>query len=225
MDLKHVFQLFLLTITIRFAICFIVEPVVLRKNELLCKKLTKTRSFQDHFITGPPWRTYYTWVVRLDNTCLDLLFRTPSNYTIKYFEKTYGDLVPNILPWKEATLLAYDEEFKLMSQMLMIPKKGSPGRFNGIFDVLQGDPNSTEREQTLKEGIAIFKFAFKLFRKGLFLLRWDCIGGIGHLMARPDTVTKVDVLSMVKALNFTRGHLACANGKTKKKTEKPKPLT
>nr|XP_013189555.1 unnamed protein product [Amyelois transitella] len=181
------------------------KATVRARNEQVCRKLTKTKSFREDFVLGLPWMTYYTWEVKLKSVCIEIQFTRPSNSTINYYTKIMGEY-DNRIPYNQATLFGVVENYN--HEMLMIPN-GQPGRFMAVLDVMKGVDDSIERENILKDGVSVLQFGFKLLRKGLFLLRWDCIGGVGHLMARPGTVNDTDVFSMVKALQFRRGHISC----------------
>lgn len=51
------------------------KPETLKRYEAMCTKFGQDPYFDTEMIVGKPWRIYYTWNMKLENKCLDMVFK------------------------------------------------------------------------------------------------------------------------------------------------------
>ncbi|CAG4932680.1 unnamed protein product [Colias eurytheme] len=173
----------------------------------MCLKLAKQPYFDIDIVVGKPWRIYYTWNLKLDTKCLDMVFR---NATVEIVNRVWNDMneyLEQQPAWEAATLSVTMGSAK--HELLLFADQGPAGSFVAVPNVI--------REGNLvpiRQAVPLLKFHLKLLRGGKFLLLMDCHVGGASLAARPDTAPyRSEIAATVAGLDIGDGFPACTDEK------------
>ncbi|CAH2259640.1 jg24289 [Pararge aegeria aegeria] len=180
---------------------------VLDKSRDACKIIAKDPYFDIDIVVGKPWRIYYTWNMKLDTKCLDIVFK---NATQKIIRRIWSDMNKYLEQqpyWEAATL--HMSLGSAHHEILLFADQGAAGAFLGVPNIIR-DPNV----KPMRKGVRLMKFQMKLVRDCKYLLVMDCHVGGASLAARPGHHSyRTEIAAEAEILNLGNGYPACVNEK------------
>lgn len=58
------------------------KPQSFMIGEEYCQRLTKDPYFEPDMVVGKPWRIYYTWNIKMEDKCMDMIFKNATQSVI-----------------------------------------------------------------------------------------------------------------------------------------------
>ncbi|XP_063833170.1 uncharacterized protein LOC135082309 [Ostrinia nubilalis] len=202
-------HLFLTLLVFSISIVYGLKPeTILRHNEM-CKKFAVDPYFETEMVVGKPWRIYYTWNMKLENKCLDMVFK---NATPRIIQRIWNDMYEYLEQqpaWDAATLHA--TMGRARHEILMFAEQGPAGSFTAVPNVIRDGNISPTRS-----AVPLLKFQLKLVRNGKFLIMMDCQMGVSSLSARSDHPPyRSEILAATAHLDLGDGFPSCVSDKNK----------
>ncbi|XP_064074381.1 uncharacterized protein LOC113395480 [Vanessa tameamea] len=187
----------------------IMKPEFFEKNRQTCAKVAKNPYFDIDMVVGKPWRIYYTWNLKLDTKCLDMVIKNATRGTIKRIWADMNEYLEQQPTWEAATLHMTMGSAK--HEVLLFADNGPAGAFLAVPNVIR-DANINP----LRKAVPLLKFQMKLLREGKFLLLMDCHVGGASLSAWSDHPPyRSEIAAEAATLNIGDGYPACTKEKNK----------
>ncbi|XP_031764562.2 uncharacterized protein LOC113516549 [Galleria mellonella] len=204
--MKYV-QLFFVIFHLKLSISLEVKPPALRRLDERCMKLAQRPYFDSDMVVGKPWRIYYTYNMKLENKCLDMVFKNATPRIVQRIWNDMYDYMEQQPVWDAAVLLGTMGAAR--HELLLCADQGAAGSFSGVPNVIR-DGNLTP----MKSSVSLLKFYMKLLNEGKFLVMIDCHMGVGSISARADRPPyRSEILAAAAQLNIGDGYPACTGDK------------
>ncbi|XP_072934792.1 uncharacterized protein [Epargyreus clarus] len=181
----------------------------IQRNMEMCKKLAKDPYFETDLVIGKPWRIYYTWNMKIDTRCLDIVFKNATPAIIHRIWTDMYDYLEQQPYWESAALHVTTGAAR--HEMLLFPAQGAAGGFLAVPNVVRlGDISP------MRNGVPLLMFQLKLVRHGKYLVMMDCHVGVISLSARSNhTPYRSEIAAAVTELDMGDGFPACTQEKNK----------
>ncbi|XP_059052921.1 uncharacterized protein LOC131847370 [Achroia grisella] len=200
-------RLFFIIFNLKLIFSLQVKPSALRKQDGSCLKLSQHPYFDLEMIVGKPWRIYYTWNMKVDNKCLDMVFKNATQTIIQRIWNDMFDYMEQQPVWDAAMLLGTMGASR--HELLLFADQGPAGSLTAIPNVIRNG-NLTP----MKNGVPLLKFFIKLVKEGKFLVMMDCHMGVGSISARTDNPPyRSEILSAAAEMDLGDGYPACSRDK------------
>ncbi|XP_045771128.1 uncharacterized protein LOC123871387 [Maniola jurtina] len=188
-------------------LCEVITKEMVDKNRNACMKISKDPFFDIDIVVGKPWRIYYTWNIKLDTKCLDIIFRNATQEIIKRIWSDMNEYLEHQPYWEAATLQMSISSTQ--QELLLFADQGAAGTFLAVPNIIR-DSNP----KPMRKGVPLLKIQMKLVRGGKYLLFMDCHMGAASLAARPGhEIYRTEIAAEAKALDLGAGYPACINEK------------
>ncbi|KAL0867687.1 hypothetical protein ABMA27_008424 [Loxostege sticticalis] len=179
------------------------KPETLKRYEAMCTKFGQDPYFDTEMIVGKPWRIYYTWNMKLENKCLDMVFKNATPRIVQRIFNDMSEYLEQQPAWDAATLHA--TLGRARHEILMFADQGPAGSFVAVANVIRDGNISPTRS-----AVPLLKFQLKLVREGKFLIMMDCQVGVSSLSARADYPPfRSEILAATAHLDLGDGFPAC----------------
>ncbi|OWR54990.1 uncharacterized protein LOC116777771 [Danaus plexippus] len=185
------------------------KPQFLEKNMENCKRIMKNPYFDIDVVVGKPWRIYYTWNLKIDERCLDMVFKNATRGIVNRIWSDMNEYLEQQPVWGAATLHMSMGSAK--HEVLLFADPDGAGSFTAVPNVVR-DANLNP----MRKAVPLLKFQMKLLRGGKFLLVMDCHVGGASLASRSDTPPyRLEIAAEAAALDLGDGYPACIKEKNK----------
>ncbi|KAF9805765.1 hypothetical protein SFRURICE_009397, partial [Spodoptera frugiperda] len=185
------------------------KPQSFMIGEEYCQRLTKDPYFEPDMVVGKPWRIYYTWNIKMEDKCMDMIFKNATQSIINRVWNDMNEYVETQPYWDAATLLVTMGRAK--HEMLLFADQGAAGRFTGVPNVVRDGNISPARS-----AVPLLKFHMKLLHAGKYLLMADCQIGVITLSARTRAMPyRAEIGGVAKNLSLGDGYQACISDRNK----------